>query len=424
VNVLLEYVPWLLAMGVLLFWSAFFSASEAALFYLPRRDRRAFETGHAAQRVAAGLLADPDRLLTAVLFWNLLVNVVYFTLAAIVSLRLQTQQRLLEATWFSGGALLVIILLGEMLPKSLGVYATRSLAVIVALPLSVAVRVVEPMVRFFRRLNVVSQRLLVPHFRPEPYLEVADLERAVVLSTGDAALLRHEEAVLQNILLLSELRADELMRPRTHLLLLRPPVSLASLRGAPPGARYAFVTEPDSDEIAAVLPLSYLLDLPDVHLQHYAEPVLYVPWCTTAASVLEQMRRHDQRAAAVVNEFGETIGVVTLDDLLHTLFSETASRSARLQDRAPVRQVRPDVWQVTGLTSLRRLERYFDTSLPPARSVTVSGILQELLGRVPQPGDECTWGPFALRVVEAPQRGQLLVELTRTAAAPPQEASS
>lgn len=422
-NVLLENVPWLLAMGVLLFWSGLFSASEAALFYLSRRDRRAFETGNTAQRAAASLLADPDRLLTAVLFWNLLVNVAYFTLAAIVSLRLQAEQRLLEATWFSGGALLVIILLGEMLPKTLGVHTTRSLAMIVALPLSVAVRAAEPMVLVFRRLNVLSQRLLVPRFRPEPYLEVADLERAVVLSTGDAALLRHEETVLQNILLLSELRVDELMRPRTHLFLLRPPVNLEELRGAPPGTQYVFVTEPDSDEIAAMIPLSYVVELPAAHLQHYAEPLLYVPWCTTVASALEQMRRHDQRAAGVVNEFGETIGVVTLDDLLQTLFSETASRSARLQDRAPVRQVQPGVWHVTGLTSLRRLGRYFETPLPPARSVTVSGVLQELLGRVPQPGDQCTWGPFALRVLEAPQRGQLLVEITGAAGESPQEGS-
>ena len=61
---LIAFAPWLIAMGLLAFASAFFSASEAALFYLTRHDRRRLASGNRAQRIAAGLLADPDRLLT------------------------------------------------------------------------------------------------------------------------------------------------------------------------------------------------------------------------------------------------------------------------------------------------------------------------------------------------------------------------
>ncbi len=156
-------------------------------------------------------------------------------------------------------------------------------------------------------------------------------------------------------------------------------------------------------------------------LDRQAEPVFYVPWCTTVADVLEAMLGRRGHVAAVVNELGETIGILTFDDILDTIFSGTPSRSERLLRRAPIRRIAPGVWHVTGLTSLRRLARHFHVERPPSKSVTVAGIVQEVLERFPQPGDECRWGPFRLRVIDAPLRGQLLVELTlaETEEAPP-----
>ena len=69
-----EVMPWLIAMAVLIVLSGLFSASEAAYFYLQRQDLRFLATGNAAQRTAARLMQQPDRLLSAVLFWNLVIN--------------------------------------------------------------------------------------------------------------------------------------------------------------------------------------------------------------------------------------------------------------------------------------------------------------------------------------------------------------
>ena len=82
--VLLDNLPWILTMAVLIAGSAFFSASEAALFSLRQQDRRRLQKGSRSQRSAATLLADPDRLLSAVLFWNLTINMAYFAVASIV----------------------------------------------------------------------------------------------------------------------------------------------------------------------------------------------------------------------------------------------------------------------------------------------------------------------------------------------------
>jgi len=414
VHVLIEYAAWLVAMGLLVLCSAFFSASEAALFYLNRYDRRRLASGNRAQRIASGLLAEPDRLLTAVLFWNLVVNIVYFTVASITSISLKTSGRAPEAGAFAVGSLLMLIVFSEMLPKSLAVLQPRTVATLVAVPLSAAVRLLDPALPVLRTINLLSRRVLWPTFKPESYLRVGDLERAVELSTSNMALLEQEQAVLQSIVSFSEIRADELMRPRTQFLSFRPPVALADLQGQLPPSGYLLVAEPESDEVAGAIALRDLSHVPTERLEEYAEPVVYVPWCTTVAEALETMQRANRQVAAVINEFGETIGILTFDDILYRIFSPSASRSERLLRRVPIRQVGPEVWHVTGMTSLWRLARYFHIDRPASKSVTVAGVVQEALGRLPDPGDECRWGPFHLKVLDVPQRGQLLVELTRT----------
>ncbi|MCA9161931.1 MAG: HlyC/CorC family transporter [Planctomycetales bacterium] len=412
---LLELAPWLIAMLALIACSAFFSASEAALFYLRWPDRKRLAEGTASQQLAARLLNDPDRLLSGVLFCNLVVNMLYFAITSIAGLQIERAgegSRSLSIG-FSTFSVLVVIVMAEMVPKSLAVLRAYWLAGLVARPLALAVRLVDPVMPALRTANVLSQRLVWPGFSKEPYMEVSDLERAIELSTTDADLIEQERLVLRNIVLLSEIRVDEWMRPRTRFLAFRPPVSVDDLDGRRPASGYLLVTEPDSEEVAGAIPLRDLARLPRFDLQKFAEPVLIVPWCATVADVLEKMVAQRRRVTVVVNEFGETIGILTLEDVLDTIFSYGPSRSGRPTETRSILQVSDTLWHVTGMTSLRRLGRYFNTDVPPSRSVTVAGVIQESLQRLPELNDECDWGPFHLRVLDPSDRGRMLVELTR-----------
>jgi CBS domain containing-hemolysin-like protein len=98
--------------------------------------------------------------------------------------------------------------------------------------------------------------------------------------------------------------------------------------------------------------------------------------------------------------------------VLDTIFNYNPSRSGRLLDRRAINPVQHGVWQVTGMTSLRQLSRMLNIELPARKSVTVAGVIQETLQRLAKAGDKCEWGPFHFRVLEAPERGQMLVELS------------
>ena len=413
-ELIVQYASWLLAMAILACGSAFCSGSEAALFYLGTADRRRLAAGGRAQRIVAKLLETPERLLTSILFGNLAMNLAYFVIASVVSVELDHSGRSGEAGVFALASLMLLIFFGEVLPKSLAVIRPMQAAAAVAIPLTFLVRLVEPLLPVFRVANVLARRLLWPGFEPEPYLRVSDLERAVRLSESNVELVDQERNALERLVSLSEIRADELMRPRVQFRVFRPPVALAALAEWEPPSGYVLVSEPDGDEVVAAVPLKRLSSVPSERLEQLAEPVVYVPWSTTAAAALEALRREGRQVAAVVNEFGETIGILTLDDILDTVFSRDASRSQRFFKRLPIRQVSLGVWHVTGMTSVRRLVRHFNVPWPPTKSVTVSGVVQEVLERLPVPGDQCQWGPFHFRVIDSPDRGQILVELTLT----------
>ncbi len=420
-HVLLDMLPWLIAMAVLIAASAFFSGSEAALFYLGWEDRRALAGGSASQRIVAGLLKDPDRLLSAVLLWNLAVNMTYFGISSIVALRYEENGSHSQAVVFSIAALLAIIFCSEMLPKSVAVLCARSLSAWVAIPLAATVRVLDPVMPVLRVTSLLSRRLIWPRFEPEPYLELSDLERAIELSSTDTPLIDLERAILRNIVLLSDIRADEWMRPRTQFVTFQAPVSLADLQGQMTPGGYLLVTPADHEDITAAINLAEFTSLTDHDLQRLAQPVVCLPWCATVADVLHRLRQTRLEVAVIVNEFGETIGILTFLDILDTLLHKNPSRSDRLLDREPIQQISGNVWHVTGMTSVRRLVRHFHLQLPEeTTSVTVGGILQDLLQRLAEQGDQVRWGPLQLRVLDAPEGGQLLIEVRRL---PPEEAS-
>jgi len=174
---------------------------------------------------------------------------------------------------------------------------------------------------------------------------------------------------------------------------------------------YLLLTELESDEITGAIALKHMPTIPRQHLEYFAQPVVYVPWCSSVAVVFDKLQAHECEVAAIINELGETIGIVTLEDLLQTVFEDETSRSSRLLETAPIRQLEDNLWRVTGMTSLRRLGRKFNMSLPSCKSTTVAGIVQEVLGRLPLEGETVRWHVFRFLVVEADQLGRLTVEM-------------
>lgn len=415
-----KYLP---ALGILLVCSAFFSGSEAAFFSLTIGQRRELSRGSRAARVAAKLLERSERLLMGVLFWNLAINLSYFSIVsqAVLAIQASADTGSQAASVTTIVALLMIIVFGEFAPKGMAVLSPMAIVQIVAIPLSLAVRVLDVFLPVIKFVNEASRRLLWPGLKPESYLELADLERAIELSTDDAMLAEQERQVLRNVIQLSEISVEEWMRPRTQYRSFVPPIRMEQLDGKKTPSGYMLVTNTSGREVVSAISLSTILPNDIDDLATKKKSLVIIPWCATIAEALKKLRQAKRRVAVVVNEYGETVGILTWEDIFEAILHSEDSMSHRELARAEVNLESEGVWLATGMTKLRRLERLMGRRLNVSHNLTVGGVVQEQLHRLPEKGDVCTLENLTLEVVEAGTRGKVLVRISETPSPPAEE---
>jgi len=409
------WLPGVSAMLGLTLVSGFFSASETALFYLSHEELRTMRVGNMRERVAAELMRRPARLLTAVLFWNLVINLAYFATSVVVTRRMIVAGFPAAAGMFGVGGLFAIIVLGEVMPKSGAVVFRRRLASTVSFPLALAVRVLDPLSPLLAKLTQVSRRTFWPDLQREPILEAEDLERAVAVSELSQELMEQERQVLHNVLDLSEIAAEEVMRPRGTYVALPPPIHLSDLQGEVSEAGYVLVLPEEAAETEQAIPLDEFSAIPDTHLESAAEEVVYAPWCASLADILQLLRERFCGVAVVVNEYGESIGIITYEDIIDTIFSPQPSRAKRVLQREPVLEVSPGNYHVEGMTTLRYLCSRLDLDYEPFGDgvYTVAGMLHDELQHIPRVGDECFWRGYRIKVIESEHPGRLRALFSR-----------
>ncbi len=390
--------PWLLAMGLLILVSAFFSGSEAAMFSLNVRDRRRLARHGKAGQAVATLLRDPEQLLSAILFWNLVVNMAYFGIASIVAAGLESSEDLAGSATlaFTAASLLTIIFFSEMLPKSIAVLSPERFSIGVAPVLNGAVRIVSPILPLLKFVNLAASRLVWPSLRPEPEIELSDIERAIELGTDDAALAGRERETLQAVVGLAEARAVEVMRPRSRLKIVPPTVDESVLAEPPPPGGFLMIADPDTDLITAAIGLRSLRPSQVDSLRSATEPVIYVPWSARVAQVLDGLTEEARSVAVVVNEFGEAIGAISVDDILRDVLAPDRPGDPE----EAIRSLDQDRYRLPGSISLRALAKQLGVEVPEEPSATVAGHLQRQNERRPRLGDTGRLGPFELTVVE------------------------
>ena len=214
-----------------------------------------------------------------------------------------------------------------------------------------------------------------------------------------ADVVRQERQLLHNILDLSEITVEEVMRPRGTYFSAKSPLTLSEFHGEVPPGDYVAIYAPESDEITAGVPLASFSHVPETQLDEAAEAVPYVPWCADLAYTLQVLREQFSGMGAVVNEYGETIGIVLAEDIIDTVLMAQPSRARRLLEREPVLEVSPGKYHVEGITTLRYLCKRLGIEYDSDEEdfVTVAGMMHEELEHLPAVGDACSWRGYQVQ---------------------------
>ena len=407
------WLPWAGMMSLLILFSAFFSASETAFFCLSRDQISRFSAGNGRQKVVTGLMDNPDRLLTGVLFWNLVVNLAYFAVGIVLVGRL-TQAGYPSTAAVAGLLnLLGMIVFGEVIPKSLAVASGPALAELAAWPLATVLLLLDPVIPVLSRLARILRRTFWPHVMQEAQLNPADLERALDTSAAlGRDMLQEEQHVLHNLLDLNELQAEEVMRPRRHCLTVLPDAHLHST-SLPNISKldYLLVQNRNSHEVLGVIPLDHIHTTTDQTFLELAKPVVFVPWCASLAQVLTQLEGQYRAVAVVVHEHGEMVGILPYEDIIASVLSESPSRTKRMLRREPLLKVDSNRYHAEGLVTLRYLARQLRITLTENDEslYTLAGLFQDRLERIPIRGDQLLWHGWVLTAIDVTDRGLVRV---------------
>jgi CBS domain containing-hemolysin-like protein len=390
---------WLVPLlGALLLASAFCSASEAALFSLTASERKGLS------RAVRALHADPRSLLACILLANLVVNSLYFAFARGLRPGAQGWAEVLLGL----GALVVLVLCGEILPKILGLRARRGVARASAPLLGLALFVLAPLARPLLWILERVHRRLAAWIRPEGGITPDVLARVLERGAAEGALEEGEADLLAGILELEGMGVRAIMRPRVDALFLDVSgVDREAVRGAALARRLTWlpVHAGDPDRIVGRVDVRQLVRSPERPVRQLVMPVLFVPEVASALDVLRTLRESNASEAVVVDEHGGTAGVVSLEDAFEGVLGDLRPEGG---ERGPsLAPLGGDRYRVPGHLSIREWNEAFRTDVVPREFQTVGGFVTALLGRIPRAGDRVRASELEIEVHEV-RRGRVL----------------
>ena len=407
----------LIALLVCIIFSAFFSGVEIAFFSISELKLRAMaEAGHGNARIAHYLRSNPQRLLSTILIGNNLANITAASLATLIALRLFGSQAVAVVT-----ALLTLIILvfGEIVPKTLAAKHALTVAVWVAYPIYWFERLLTPILFLLEPLIVKltgGRGLSVPFGTEEELRMVLDeSEKIGVLETD-------EVKMIKNVFLLNDITAEDTMTPRTYMFALDGNLTIEEAKdqlfNSPHSRIPIFDRSPDN--ITGILyKTTALKKLAQgdraVKLADIASPPLFVPSGNPADDLMKQFQQEKRHMAIVVNEFGEVIGLVTLEDLLEEVVGEIMDETDVTQEL--IKRIGKNQILVDGRTDVRRVNDFFKVDLGNDAK-TVSGLMQDRLGRIPGTGEHIQIGQCRLVVQEADPKSIKRVQIFKDEMAP------
>jgi CBS domain containing-hemolysin-like protein len=289
------------------------------------------------------------------------------------------------------------VVVGELAPKSLAIARTRPTGLALAPPMRLFYVATKPAVDLLNWLgNLVLRPFGIPPAREAghaPHTE-AELRRLVRESRHEGLIDPEEHELADNVFTFGDRRAREAMvpRPRVELLTTDQTVAEAAARVAEASHTRLPLCEPDGGLDAAV-GLVHAKDLlraahndGDGDLRELARPLRRVPDAIMLDELLEDLRRHRQHMAVVVDEHGTAVGVITLEDVLEEIVGDIEDEFDAGGDDRPVRRG-GDGLLVAGSAPLRPLADRLGLETPDSGPATVGGFLIERLGRIPREGE-------------------------------------
>ncbi|MEW6661531.1 MAG: hemolysin family protein [Bacillota bacterium] len=372
--------------------SSFFSATETALFSIgPVKVRQLVEKKVPGSEIVDRLVNRPNNLLATILVGNNIVNIAATAMATSMALRIFGK----GGVGIAVAALTIIVLLfGELTPKTYAANNQEKVCLRVARPLSLLQKIFSPLIKLLGSLANLFVMILGGEVKSsQSFVSSEEIKTMVNVGLEEGVIPPQQCRMIDSIFNLNNIRVREMMVPRVDIVGIEAGTSVSrvgELVARTGHSRFPVYLE----NLDKVLGLIYAKDIiahdrtnnEDMRVDDLMRECSFVPETKTAGEMIKYFQQRNTHVAIVVDEFGGTAGMVTLEDLLKCIVGDIISESPQAVNDNQISWLSPGEALINARLSISEINHLLDINLPQKDYDTVAGLVLGLLGNVPQKG--------------------------------------
>ncbi len=387
---------------ILVILSAISSGSETALVSINElKTKTLVEQKKKGSQALYRIKKNPKKLLITILIWNNLVNISAASLAAVIALDIFGSTGLGIST---GIMTLIILIFGEVIPKSYATNNNEKIALKVAKPIELLSKFLYPIAIPLMKLSNWLTRANKKN--NTPIVTEEELKYIIEIGAQEKIIKKYEKEFMHRILKTGDTTAREVMVPRNKMYVLESNMSIKEAINYMIKSKYtkAPIIKNSRDNIIGIIHLKQLLSANQEGKGHsnimkIARKPIFISQKEIVGDLLRELQLKKERMSIVVDEFGGVEGLLTLEDLLEEIVGEIINESENLSKS--IKKIDNNTILVHGDTEIEKIEKFFKIELTGIKEITnVNGLLHNILKDLPKQGDKVEFENLILKVEE------------------------
>lgn len=409
-------------MCLLLLCSAMASSSETAYFSLQPNDISELEeSSNRNEQLVLEIRQNPKNLLATILIANNLVNISITILSTYIMNMLFNMDVNPIAAFILNVVVVtsLILLVGEMIPKVYATKKAKTIATLMAPIIKLLMKLLKPLcIVFVRSTSFIDKRLV----KKTGTISLSDLSTAVDIATEEGSS-PEEKNMLKGIASFGEKEVSDIMRPRVDMFSLSMETTFEELmpQVIDKGFSRIPVYDKDLDDVKGMLYVKDLLphlDDKNFGWQELIRPVFFVPENKRINDLFQDFRTKKIHIAIVVDEYGGTSGLVTLEDIVEEIVGDISDEFDKEPENEYYKKIDNDTYVFKAQISLIDFCRVFGINDDYFREIegesdTLAGMILEMEGRIPEVGFKCNYKEYTFEIVESDKKRIIRIKVTR-----------
>jgi len=392
--------------------SGFCSGSEAAIFSLSQNTiKKLEESGYRSARYITYLLNDPEKLLITIIFANLFVNTLISSIATILAIDVARYLTVSDELCATVGTILttyIIILVCEVTPINVAIVFSEGFSRMAAYPvyiLTIFFSKVIPVIPIIKYMN----KLVMPYFgiEAQPATTEQEIKSAINIGEREGTIEPHEKHMIHSIFEFGDTITKEVMTPRIDMTCVRSDCTIENMFKMFKDSSYSRlpVYENSLDNIIGIIHakdlLAYMKDQ-QANKTSSIKPIIrqayFVPETKNIDSLLKELQLKKVQMAIVVDEYGGTEGLITMEDIIEEIVGEILDEYD--EDEKLFEKIDMNTFKVDPKITVSEFNSLMDANIPEELFDTLGGLLYDLIGHVPHPGEEVTFENLKFKIIQ------------------------